>query len=455
MITRIAWKNIWFKPLNTALSIILLTASVAIITLLILLQEQFEKKFSDNIEGVDLVLGAQGSPLQLILSSVYQVDAPTGNIDYTEAKTWMRNPMVKKAIPLAFGDNYRGFRIVGTTPDYVEKFGAKVTKGKIFTKNFEVVAGSTVAQKMNLKIGDTFFGSHGDAEEGELHDEHAYVVVGIASATGKVVDNLILSNIPSVWAMHDHEHTEGDGGHSHEEHNHEGHDHEDHDHAAHNHENHNHEAHNHDDHGHNHKGHDHAHEGHDHSHEAVISEEGKEITSVLIEFKGPVGVAVWPRLIAQNTKMQAASPAIEINRLFSLFGIGLQALQYLAYGIMLISGISIFIALYNTLKERKYEFALLRVNGASRFQLLSLVLIESLLLCIVGFLFGTIVGRIALGFISGSSEDEFKMSFNPWEFVWEKEGYLFLLTIFVGILAALIPAFKAYRLNISKTLANA
>ncbi len=457
MITRIAWKNIWFKPLNTALGIILLTASVAIITLLILLQEQFEKKFSDNIEGVDLVLGAQGSPLQLILSSVYQVDAPTGNIDYTEAKTWMRNPMVKKAIPLAFGDNYRGFRIVGTTPDYLEKFGAKVTKGKIFTKNFEVVAGSTVAQKMNLKIGDTFFGSHGDAEEGELHDEHAYVVVGIASATGKVVDNLILSNIPSVWAMHDHEHTVGDGGHSHEEHNHEGHDHEDHDHAAHNHENHNHEAHNHDDHDHNHEGHDHAYEGHDHDHdhEAVISEEGKEITSVLIEFKGPVGVAVWPRLIAQNTKMQAASPAIEINRLFSLFGIGLQALQYLAYGIMLISGISIFIALYNTLKERKYEFALLRVNGASRFQLLSLVLIESLLLCIVGFLFGTIVGRIALGFISGSSEDEFKMSFNPWEFVWEKEGYLFLLTIFVGILAALIPAFKAYRLNISKTLANA
>ena len=160
-------------------------------------------------------------------------------------------------------------------------------------------------------------------------------------------------------------------------------------------------------------------------------------------------------MIPQNTKMQAASPAIEINRLFTLFGIGLQALQYLAYGIMLISGISIFIALYNTLKERKYEFALLRVNGATRFQLLYLVVIESLILCVLGFLFGTIVGRIALTFISGSSEEEFKMSFNPFEFVWEKEGFLFLVTIFVGILAAVIPAVKAYRLNISKTLANA
>jgi putative ABC transport system permease protein len=438
MITKIAWKNIWFKPLNTALSIILLTASVAIITLLILLQEQFEKNFSDNIDGIDLVLGAQGSPLQLILSSVYQVDAPTGNIDYAEAKKWMNNRMVETAIPLAFGDNYRGYRIVGTTPDYLKKYDAEVKDGKIFSKNFEVVVGSSIAQKLNIKVGDKFFGSHGDAEEGELHDEHAYHVTGIATPTGKVVDNLILSNVPSVWAMHDHEHAEGAA--AEEEH-----DHEAHGEAA---TEHNHE-----------EEHDHEHaEGEAHDHEAHaenVSEEGKEITAVLVKFRSKMGIVTWPRLIAQNTKMQAASPAIEINRLFSLFGIGLQALQYLAYGIMLISGISIFIALYNTLKERKYEFALLRVNGASRMQLLSLVLIESLLLCIVGFIFGTIVGRIALSFISGSSEDEFKMSFNPFEFVWEKEGYLFLLTIFVGILAAVIPAIKAYSLNISKTLANA
>jgi putative ABC transport system permease protein len=434
MITKIAWKNIWFKPLNTALSIILLTASVAIITLLILLQQQFEKKFSDNIDNIDIVLGAQGSPLQLILSSVYQVDAPTGNIDYTEAKKWMHHPFVQSAIPLAFGDNYRGFRIVGTTPEYLTKYGAQIKDGKVFTKDFDVVVGSDIAQKMGLKVGDKFFGSHGDAEEGEVHDHQAYIITGIASKTGKVVDNLILCTIPSVWAMHDHEHEEGTE--------------EEHDHA--------HEAvadvqdHDHD---------DHAEEAHDHDHEhetaAAVSEEGKEITAVIVKFRSKMGIVTWPRIIAQNTKMQAASPAIEINRLFTLFGIGLDALKYLAMGIMAISGISIFIALFNTLKERKYEFALLRVNGASRLQLLSLVLIESLLLCVTGFVFGTIVGRVALVFISGSSDDEFKMSFNPFEFVWEKEGYLFLLTIFVGILAAVIPAVKAYSLNISKTLANA
>lgn len=425
MIAKLAWKNIWFKPLNTILSIILLTSSVAIITTLILVEKQFEEKFTKNIDGVDLVMGAQGSPLQLILSSVYHVDAPTGNISYDSAKVWMQHPFVEKAIPLAFGDNYRGFKILGTTADYLEKYETNITEGKIFEKNFEVVIGSEIAQKLNLKIGDEFFGSHGDAAEGHVHEEFAYKVVGIAAPTGKVVDNLILCTIPSVWQMH--------GDHIHES--------EESENPAHGEEGHVHV-----------EGDDH---DHDHHHDMTLDEPGMEITAVLLKFRNKMGIVTWPRIIAQNTKMQVASPALEVNRLFSLFGIGIQALQYLAYGIMLISGISIFIALYNTLKERKNEFALLRVNGAKRMQLMQLVLIESLLLCIVGFIFGTVLGRVSILWISASSEQDFKMSFNPYEFLWNKEGVLFLLTIGVGIVAALIPAIKAYKLNISKTLANA
>lgn len=419
MIAKLAWKNIWFKPLNTILSVVLLTSSVAIITTLVLVEKQFEEKFSSNIDGVDLVMGAQGSPLQLILSSVYQVDAPTGNISYDSAKVWMQHPFVQKAIPLAFGDNYRGYKILGTTPDYLDKYGATISEGKLFEKNFEVVIGSDIAQKLSLKIGDEFFGSHGDAAEGEVHDHYGYKVVGIAKPTGKVVDNLILCTIPSVWQMH--------GSHGEEEN------------PAHGEE-----------------GHVHV-EGEEH-HEAAdmtLDEPGMEITAVLLKFRNKMGIVTWPRIIAQNTKMQVASPAIEVNRLFSLFGIGISALQYLAYGIMLISGISIFIALYNTLKERENEFALMRVNGAKRLQLLKVVMIESLLLCVVGFVFGTILGRVGLSMLSNSAEEDFKMSFNPYEFLWEKEGTLFLLTIFVGFLAAVIPAVKAYNLNISKTLANA
>jgi putative ABC transport system permease protein len=428
MIAKLAWRNIWFKPLNTLLSIILLASSVAIITVLILLQKQFEEKFSSNIDGVDLVLGAQGSPMQLILSSVYHVDNPTGNISYDSAKVWMNHPFIEKAIPLAFGDNYRGFKIVGTNSDYLDKYKAKIAKGKLFDKNFEVVVGSEVAQKLNLKVGDTFFGSHGDAAEGEVHDHYAYKISGIASSTGSVIDNLILCNIPSVWQMHgtheDENPAHGEEGHVHEE--------DEHVHT---------EACNHD------------HEQHET--DMTLNEPNMEITAVLLKFRNKMGIVMWPRIIAQNTKMQAASPAIEINRLFSLFGIGLKALEYLAYAIMLISGISIFIALYNRLKERKYEFALMRINGASRWQLLSLIMVESLILCFVGFIFGTIFGRFSLGFISNSAEDDFKMAFNPLEIVWEKETMLLVAALVVGIIAALIPAIKAYKLNISKTLANA
>lgn len=436
MIGKLAWKNIWFKPLNTILSILLLTASVAIITVLILVEKQFEEKYQSNLDGVDLVLGAQGSPLQLVLSSVYQVDDPTGNISFDSVKVWMKHPYVKKAIPLAYGDNYVGFKIVGTTPDYIEKYQAKIADGKVFEHNFEVVVGADVAEKLNLKTGDTFKGTHGSAAEGEVHEHGEYIVVGIASKTGKVIDNLILSNIPTVWQMHHEVGPEevaenpahGEPGHIHEEHE-----------VVSENPAHGDEGHVHD----------------DHESDMTLDEPNMEITSVLIEFRNKMGVFMWPTLIAQNTKMQAALPTYQMNRLFDMFGVGLNALKYLAFGIMLISGISIFIALFNTLKERKAEFALMRVNGAKRHQLLFVVLYESILLCVVGYLFGTILGRVGIVLLSKASESDFKLGFNPMEIIWEKEGLLFGLTLLVGLIAAGIPAIKAYTLNISKTLANA
>lgn len=459
MIGKLAWKNIWFKPLNTILSILLLTASVAIITVLILVEKQFEEKYQSNLDGVDLVLGAQGSPLQLVLSSVYQVDDPTGNISYDSVKVWMKHPYVKKAIPLAYGDNYVGFKIVGTTPDYIEKYQAKITDGKVFEHNFEVVVGADVAEKLNLKRGDTFKGTHGSAAEGEVHDHGEYIIVGVMSKTGKVIDNLILSNIPTVWQMHHEEgHEEG-----HEEvaenpaHGEEGYVHNEEEAVAEN-PAHGEPGHVHDEHEEVAENPAHGEEGHvhdDHESDMTIDDPNMEITSVLIEFKNKMGVFMWPNLIAQNTKMQAALPTYQMNRLFDMFGVGLNALKYLAFGIMLISGISIFIALFNTLKERKAEFALMRVNGAKRHQLLLVVLYESILLCVVGYLFGTILGRVGIVLLSKASESDFKLGFNPMEIIWEKEGLLFGLTLLVGIIAALIPAIKAYTLNISKTLANA
>lgn len=403
MIAKLSWKNLWHKPWNTLLSVILLVSSIALMTVLVLVQHQFEDQFQKNVEDIDLVLGAPGSPLQLILSSVYQVDAPTGNISYAEAKTYMKHPHVKQAIPLAFGDNYVGFKIVGTTWDYAKKYKANLQQGKAFAKDFEVVVGAQVAQKLSLKLGDTFYGTHGDAMEGEVHDNHAYEVVGILEESGQVIDHLILCTISSVWNIHaEHEHVEGM------------------------------------------------------EHENMpVKEDNQEITAVLLTMKNQIAKLTWPRIIPQNTKMQAASPAIEINRLFSLFGIGLEALTYLSYALLVLSGLSIFIALYSNLKERQYEFALMRISGARALQLFWSLLLESWFLTFIGILFGAILGRLALVLLSWSTEEQFKLVFDPSMILWQKEGMLWILTIFVGFLAACIPAIKAYQIQISKTLTHA
>src|SRR5690554_5587917 len=157
-------------------------------------------------------MGAQGSPLQLILSAVYQLDAPTGNINYKEAEVWMNHPFVETAIPLAFGDNYLGYKIVGTTTDYITKFDGTFAQGEGFKEDFQVVVGAKIAQNLNLKIGDEFFGTHGDSKESEhVHENHPYTIAGILNPTDKVIDNLILCTVESVWGVHeehnhDHDH---------------------------------------------------------------------------------------------------------------------------------------------------------------------------------------------------------------------------------------------------------
>ena len=126
---KISWKYLTFRPLSTGLNIFLLALGLAIITVLLLIQDQFEKKMNQDAAGIDLVVGAKGSPLQLILSSVYHIDFPTGNIKMEEAKRLSSNRLVKKVIPLALGDNVQGFRIVGTNHDYLSLYEVEFKQG--------------------------------------------------------------------------------------------------------------------------------------------------------------------------------------------------------------------------------------------------------------------------------------------------------------------------------------
>jgi len=402
-VVKISLANLKEKKLNSFLSALLLTLGIGMISLLLLLNKQLDEQFRRNIRGIDMVVGAKGSPLQLILSSIYQIDAPTGNVPLAEVDALRKNPFVKTVIPLSMGDSYQGFRIVGTTPKYIEHFQAKLSKGQLYNASMEVAIGSKVAAVSQLKIGDTFASSHGLDAEGEAHKEKKYKVTGIFEANGSVVDQLILTRLSSVWDVHAHE-DEGTG--KHEEHD----DHEE-------------------------------------------SEAGKQVTSALIQFRNPMGLMTIPRQINDNTSMQAALPSIEINRLFSLLGVGIETLRALALIIISIAGISVFISLYNSLKERKYEMALMLSMGATRTRLFLMLLLEGLMLAVIGYFAGIILSRVGLWLFSKAAEQDFHYSLRKFTILPE-EIYLFFVALFIGFLASALPSLGIYKLNISRTLAE-
>lgn len=486
----LVWKNIIREFGSTVLSVLLTAFGIAILIVIYISGDTFEKQLTNNTKNIDLVVGAKGSPMQLILSSLYHVDNPTGNIPLAEANKIADNPLIDLAVPISLGDNFKGHRIIGTDANYLTLYNLKIKEGKLWTKSFEVVLGSEVARKNSLKIGDEIHSAHGLSPEAHIHDEHPFKIVGILTPSNSVVDNLILTNLASVWDVHGIAH--------HDDHNH---DHEEGDHSHHNHAHdeakadnkpqhqeqslkdstqstvHDHEHS--DDHEHSHDStlieeHDHSNPNHTHASPSQIEEfvsekpnntnfiknigddmmedQGLEITALLIRYNSPAAIGVIPRLVNQTTNMQAASPAIESSRIFSLLGVGLDSLEILAYAIMVIAALSIFISLYNALKNRKYDLAIMRTMGASQTKLFTLIIVEGLVITLIGGIVGIIFGHLILAYITTqtSQSADFINAFQIYPF----ELYVLLAAVSIGIIAALIPAFKAYNTTISKTLAS-
>ncbi len=413
---KISTNNLKDKPLTTSLSILLMALGIAIISLLLLAGKQIEEKFTRNVAGIDMVVGAKGSPLQLILASIYQIDSPTGNISMEEANRLTRSPLVKSTIPLSMGDSYQGYRIVGSNEKYLAHFQAEFETGQVFSKAMEMVVGSKVAKNLGLKVGDAFASQHGFDGEGEAHEEKKFKVVGILKTTNSVLDALLITPLESVWAVHDEHHEDEVG-----------------------------------------KGanalklldEEQPQSGEEHHHE----EDSKEITSLLVKFRNPAMGMMMARSINQNSTLQTATPAIEINRLFALLGVGVDALKWIALVIIIVSGLSVFVSLYNSLKERKYEMALMLSMGASRTKLFLLLLLEGLIISTIGFVIGIFLSRLGLWIMSENVEQNFHYDFNVLSLLTE-EFYLFLGALFIGLLAAAIPSLGIYNINISKILAD-
>lgn len=392
----LAWRYLWSRPLGAALNLLLLSLGLASITFLLLVSHQLGKAFERDLVGIDLVVGAKGSPMQLILSGVFHIDVPPGNIPLTAVQSLQAQPLVASIIPISLGDSYQGFRIVGTSLAYLANYQATLAQGALWQAPMQVVLGATAARKLGLAVGSSFVGSHGLGAGGDAHEHSHYSVVGILAPSASVLDRLILTDTASVWEVH-----ESHGG------------------AA--------------------------------VDTGPAKPEEHEITLALLRYKTPLAAMTLPRFINSHTVMQAAAPALEITRLLSMLGLGIDVLRALAGVLLLSAGLSVFIALWGALRERRADLALLRMLGAPPWKVASLLLTEALWLGLLAALLGLALGQALTALLGWLLQLDNSLLIGG--LVWPPELlWVPVLAFGVSLAAALLPAWGAYRVSVLELL---
>ena len=392
----LSWRYLWSRPLGAALNVLLLSLGLASITFLLLVSFQLDKAFEKDLAGIDVVVGAKGSPMQLILCGVFHIDVPPGNIPLKALKALEKNPLIASVIPLSLGDNLRGFRIVGSSHDYLTHYAATLAQGRVWDAPMQVVVGSIVAKKLGLQVGNSFVGSHGLGAGGHLHGDNPYQVVGILQPSGTVLDRLIVTDTASVWKVHE-DYSAVD------------------------------------------------------AEDRKIMEDEREVTMALIHYKTPLAAMSFPRMVNTSTEMQAASPAVEISRLLNMLGIGTDVLRAFAGVLLLTAGLSVFIALWSAVRERRSDLALLRMLGAPPGKIAALLMGEALWLGVMSAALGVAGGQALTALIGWMLQLDNSLLIGglvwPVELLWVPA-----LACGVSLAAAILPAAGAYRVSVLELL---
>ncbi|MFC5520911.1 ABC transporter permease [Polaromonas jejuensis] len=392
----ISWRYLWSRPLAAALNLLLLSLGLASITFVLLVSHQINQAFDRDLAGIDVVVGAKGSPMQLILSGVFHLDVPTGNVPLAAIKALESHPQVAKIIPISLGDSFRGFRIVGTTAEYIRHYDAKLAQGKGWSGSMQAVIGAQVAKQTGLKVGDSFAGTHGLGGGGDVHARTPYTVVGVLAPSGSVLDRLVLTATESVWKVHETD-TALD------------------------------------------------------EEDQKILEAEREVTLALIQYKTPMAAVTFPRFINTTTEMQAAAPALEITRLLSMVGVGTDVLRALAGVLLLTAGLSVFIALWGAVRERRADLALLRMLGAPPRKVAGLLLCEALWLALLAAVLGVLAGQGLTALLAWALQLENSILIGALS--WPVELVIVpVLALGVALASALLPAWEAYRVSVFELL---
>ncbi|NUN98184.1 MAG: ABC transporter permease [Candidatus Omnitrophica bacterium] len=399
-----------------ALSTTVTAASVALASGLVMavfsIADQTRTAFTGGKIGYDAILGARGSPLQLVLNTVYHLETSPGNIPWKLYQTIREDPRVDLAVPYAVGDNYRGFRIVGTTEDIFGRLeyqpGKRFEfqgKGRPFdAKRREAVIGSFVAQRTGLRLNSTFNPYHGLTFDETMRHPEEYVVVGILKPTNTPSDRVIWIPIEGIFRMEGHvlrgsgEEFQAEVG-------------------------------------------------------KEIPDDHKEVSAVMLKFKNPqAGFALDQTINKQGKVATLAFPIGSIMAsLFDKMGWVNRVLILVAYLVVLVAAGSILASIYNTMNERRREFAILRALGARRRTVFSAIVLEASTISALGVLAGYLVyaGILAGAALVVRAQTGVVLD------VFSGHQVLYLapiVMIVVGALAGVVPAFKAYSTDVAANL---
>jgi putative ABC transport system permease protein len=390
-ILTVALKYLRGRLLASTLTAVSIALGVSLVVASVLLARGIKEGFIAGATDYNLVVGAKGSPTQLVLSVVFRMDLATPNIEYTIYRDLQQDPRVETAVPIGLGDAYRGFRYVATNNTY---FAASPWRRKTFAlaagrffaddpqsePTYEVLLGAEAARSTGLQIGDRFY-------EGEEMAEYPLTVAGILGPTHSADDRAIFLSLPSYWGMN----------------------------------------------------------------EVARGMAVKPLTAVLIRPKRMSDLPSLHRELNVAAETQAVLPSGVLLTIFNMMAVAEDVLRMILAIVGIIVLLYVFVSMYSATTERRREIATMRALGARRATILGIVLAECAVLATVGGI-GGIIGGHAVAYLAGSLLGSSGLVTNPFR-VDVFEPAVLAGVILLGTLAGLLPAVLAYRTEVAENLA--
>jgi putative ABC transport system permease protein len=405
-------RSIRQHALSSVVTMLSVGLASGLTTAVFAINRQTYDAFTGGEAGFDAVLGARGSQLQLVLNTVFHLETSPGNLPWAMYQQMASHPRVSLAVPFAVGDSYEGYRIVGTSEDMFTRFRYRSGQGfepesggRIFNPmSREAVVGSYVARRLGLTIGATFNPTHGIIMDDRQRHAEAYTVVGVLKPTNSPSDRVIWIPIEGLYRMSGHV-LRGTG------------------------------------------------EQYRPQEGQAIPDEHREVSAVMLKFTTPqAGFTLNQQINRQGREATLAWPIGRVMaELFERIGWVSRILGMVAYLVMGVAAASVLASLYNTMNERRREFAILRALGARRPTVFGVIVLEAVMITGGGVLVGVVVYGAILGVAVVMVRSQTGVVLDPWQ--WERALWLTPLVMMgLGLVAGLLPAFKAYRTDVASNL---